>query len=277
MVGVPDDNAFSFALSRLSSPSPTDNHGSPLHSQVPSTSILRSARNPLDTSGSTSHASDNLSLPLPLPPTHSQAAHSPLTTVLGNFNAKEHDRSSPLYLDPPHNLPQKGSMGIARISSGSSGSSERDDVNDRFPSHLHMTRPLSHSHVNVSLDARSSAGPRPSSVTSFFKRTVHRIRRPSGESNTGLGSIRNGGQKGNNADVGRKRPQFARPVVLDLKPEVDPDFLQKQSIMDNLEERLNFAKKLHREAADLKMFYGSGTVAAMEDLRATGKAVPCCL
>ena len=43
--------------------------------------------------------------------------------------------------------------------------------------------------------------------------------------------------------------------------------------MDNLEERLESAKKLHGEVVDLQTFYGSGTVAAMEDLRATGNAV----
>ena len=47
--------------------------------------------------------------------------------------------------------------------------------------------------------------------------------------------------------------------------------------MGNLEELLESAKKLHGEVVDLQTFYGSGTVAAMEDLRATGKAVPRCL
>ena len=180
-------------------------------------------------------------------------------------------------------------MGIARVGSGSSRSSGRDDEDDPRPksksklplraAHSDVPRPLSHTHAHVDarLDARSSAGPRPSSVTSFFRRTVRRVRRPSGELDTGLGTTINGGQKGHNADVKRKRPQLARPVVLDLKPEADLDFFQKQSIMDNLEERLDAAKKLHGEAADLKMFYESETVAAMEELRATGKAVPRCL
>jgi hypothetical protein len=62
---------------------------------------------------------------------------------------------------------------------------------------------------------------------------------------------------------------------VDLKPEADLDFFQKQSIMDNLEECLEAAKKLHGEAADLKKFYESETVAAMEELRATGKVRRC--
>lgn len=126
---------------------------------------------------------------------------------------------------------------------------------------------------NASLDARSS-GPRPPSVTSLFRRTVHRVRRSSGELDTGLGTTGDGGQKGYNADVRGKRPQLPQPVALE---EADLDFFQnlfqKQRIMDYLEERLEFAKKLHGEVVDLQMFYGSGTVAAMRDLRATGKAI----
>ena len=129
------------------------------------------------------------------------------------------------------------------------------------------------SHVDDTLDAPSSAGSRPSSVTNFFRRTVHRVRRPPGESDTGLGITRNRGQKGGDADVRRERPQLARPVVFDSKQEADLGFFQKRSIMDNLEERLKSAKKLHGEVVDLQTFYGSGTVAAMEDLRATGNAV----
>ena len=129
------------------------------------------------------------------------------------------------------------------------------------------------SHVEDNLDARSSAGPRPSSVTNFFRRTVHRIRRPPGESDTGLGTTRNDGQKGGDADVRRKRPQLALPVVFDPKQEADFGFFQKRSIMDNLEERLESAKKLHREVVDLQTYYGSGTVTAMEELRTTGNGI----
>ena len=129
------------------------------------------------------------------------------------------------------------------------------------------------SHVDDNLDAQSSAGPRPSSVTNFLRRTVHRVRRPRGESDTGLGTMRNGVQKGGDADVRRKRPQLSLPVVFDPKQEADFGFFQTRSIMDNLEECLESAKKLHGEVVDLQTFYGSGTVAAMEELRTTGNVV----
>jgi hypothetical protein len=123
--------------------------------------------------------------------------------------------------------------------------------------------------VDVSLDAGSSAGSRPS-VTSLIRRAVHRIKRPSGESNTGFNKTKNGGQEGDNVHVRRNGTQLARPVVLNLKQ-------ADLGIMDNLEERLEAAKKLHGEAVDLQTFYESGTVATMQDLRATGKAVTCYL
>jgi hypothetical protein len=66
--------------------------------------------------------------------------------------------------------------------------------------------------------------------------------------------MRNGEQKGDKVDI------------------------QKQCIiLNNLEERLKAANRLHGEAVALQMLYESGTVATMRDLRATGKAVPCCL
>ena len=302
MVGAPDDNPFSFPPSCPSSSldgpqdgpplvrlrpslSRTDKYGSAITSDVPSTSVRRSAQNPLDTFPSSSHASVNSSLPSSFPsdptgPTYCESppgltpANSP-SAVLVHYNPEEYGGSS---------RAGKGDVGIAKI-----GSSLHGRVRPH-PSRPHSQLPSraaysdvegllshTHAHVDASLDARSSAVPRPSSVTSFFRRTVHRVRRPSGESDTGLCTTTNSGQKRHNADVKRKRPQLARPVVLDLKPEVDPDFLQKQSIMNNLKERLEAAKKLRGEAADLKLFYESGTVAAMEDLRATGKAVPRCL
>jgi hypothetical protein len=52
---------------------------------------------------------------------------------------------------------------------------------------------------------------------------------------------------------------------------------QQRTVLDNLEERLDAAKKLHGEAVDLQMFYESRTVATMKHLRATGEAVSCCL
>ena len=132
-------------------------------------------------------------------------------------------------------------------------------------------------YVAANLDAGTSAGSRSSSVTSFFKRTVHRIRRPSGESDTRSDAMRNGGQKGDNADVRLKGARLARPVLLDLKQEAGSVSFQKASTVPDMEARLKIAKKLHDDAVDLKMFYESRTVANMQDLRATGKAVPYCL
>jgi hypothetical protein len=67
--------------------------------------------------------------------------------------------------------------------------------------------------------------------------------------------------------------KYADEYLLDIAAEIQ----QQSTILNNLEKRLEAAKQLHGEAVDLKMFYEAGTVAAMKDLRATGKAVPRCL
>jgi hypothetical protein len=66
---------------------------------------------------------------------------------------------------------------------------------------------------------------------------------------------------------------YANKYLLDI----DAEIRQQSNLLDNLEERLEAAKKLHGDAVDLKMLYESGTVASMNDLRATGKAVPRCV
>ena len=58
--------------------------------------------------------------------------------------------------------------------------------------------------------------------------------------------------------------------------DIDAEIRQQSAVLDNLEERLEAAKKLHGDAVDLQMLYESGTVASMNDIRATGKAVPLC-
>ena len=77
--------------------------------------------------------------------------------------------------------------------------------------------PPTHTHVDVISDARSH----PSFVTSFFRRSVHRVRQlspsPSGETDTGSDITQNDGQKGDSADVKRKETQLACPAMLDLK------------------------------------------------------------
>jgi hypothetical protein len=63
---------------------------------------------------------------------------------------------------------------------------------------------------------------------------------------------------------------YANKYLLDI----DAEIRQQSTLLDNLEERLEAAKKLHGDADDLQMLYESGTVVSMNDLRTTGKAVP---
>ena len=64
--------------------------------------------------------------------------------------------------------------------------------------------------------------------------------------------------------------EYANKYLLDITTEIR----QQSTVLDNLEERLEAANKLHGEAVDLQMYYESRTVANMNDLRATGKAYP---
>jgi hypothetical protein len=68
----------------------------------------------------------------------------------------------------------------------------------------------------------------------------------------------------------RLSEDYANKYLLDIDAEVR----QQSILLDNLEERLEAAKKLHGDAVDLQLLYESGTVASMNDLRATGKPVP---
>jgi len=63
---------------------------------------------------------------------------------------------------------------------------------------------------------------------------------------------------------------YANKYLLDIDAEVQ----QQSSVLDNLGERLDAAKKLHGKAVDLQKFYESGTVASMNDLRAAGRRSP---
>ena len=66
---------------------------------------------------------------------------------------------------------------------------------------------------------------------------------------------------------------YANKYLLDIDAEIQ----QQSTLLDNLEERLEAAKKLHGDAVDLRMLCESGTVASWNDIRATGKAVSRCL
>ena len=65
---------------------------------------------------------------------------------------------------------------------------------------------------------------------------------------------------------------YANKYLLDI----DAEIRQQTTLLENLEERLKAAKKLHRDAVDLQVFYESGAVASMNDLRATGKVSKVC-
>ena len=67
--------------------------------------------------------------------------------------------------------------------------------------------------------------------------------------------------------------EYANGYLLGISTEIQ----QRSSFLEKFERRLEVATKLHGEVADLRRFYESGTVATMKDLRATSKAVPCCL
>ena len=75
----------------------------------------------------------------------------------------------------------------------------------------------------------SDAGSRTSSVTRFFRRTVHRVRRSSSSlsGDTGSDTTRNDRQKGDNVDVKRNRVELVRRAVSYLKQEADFVFLRK--------------------------------------------------
>ena len=64
--------------------------------------------------------------------------------------------------------------------------------------------------------------------------------------------------------------EYANEYLLDI----DAYIQQQSSFLAKLEMRLEAAKRLRREAAELQMLYESGTVATMKNLRATGKATP---
>jgi Ca2+-transporting ATPase len=234
VVGVPDDNVPSSSSSavpspsldssRLPSTSATDNHAF----LSPITPILRSTRNSLDPLGF-----DNSS-PLP-PPSPTLSAHSGSvrwanSTVLRDNNPEEHDGSSSLYLaPPPHGHRRKSSTGT--VSSVGSGSSTEQDADDGSSFRLSPLR-SAHSDVTSTLpsptvthvDNASDAGSRPSSVTSFFKKTMHRLSpSPSRESVTGSDTTHNDRQRGDNSDTKRKGAELARPAMLDLKQEADLD------------------------------------------------------
>ena len=218
------------------SPSPTDNRPTP---------ILRSAQNPL---GSSSHASDS-----------SHSSHPSLARSSSKSSSIRWAANSTVSRDNNHLCPRRG-----HCRKRNDSSTERDA---EYHSSFRLSPlPSAHSDVTGTLtsptythvDASSDAGSRRLSVTRFFRKTIHRVRRSSsslsGESDTVSNTAQNGGQKG------------------------DFGFSQKQkTVLDNLEGRLEATNKLHGEIVDLRTLYESGTVATMKDFRATGTGVPFCL
>jgi len=62
--------------------------------------------------------------------------------------------------------------------------------------------------------------------------------------------------------------EYADKYLLDIDAEIQ----QQSDVLDKLEGRLEAAKKLRGEAAELRTLYESGTVATMEGFREKGKA-----
>jgi hypothetical protein len=196
------------------------------------TLIHKLPRNSLEPLGSPTHPSDNS--PLPSPPFLTPTAHSSGSFLLANSthdnDPEEHDGSSSSH---PHGHHRTGS--IATVSSIGSSSTERDAEVNSSP--LHSARSDATSTFPfptlTDLHTTSDAGSRPSSMTSFFKTLIHRIRRPSPspsqETDTDSDTTRiesNDGQKGDNEDVKCKGAELARPTenesptsVLRLPPE----------------------------------------------------------
>ena len=244
VVGVQDDNTPSSSSSAIPSPSldssrlppspsATDNHAY----LSPITPILKSTRNSLDPLSSPTHTSDNSSLAPPPSPTLSAYSSGSVrwanSTILRDNNPEEHDGSSSLFLaPPPHGHRRKSSTGT--VSSIGSVSTTEQDADDNSSFRLSPLR-SAHSDVTSTLpsptfthvDTTSDAGSRPSSVTSFFKKTMHHVRRPSPspsrETDIGSDTTHNDGQKGDNADSKGKGAELARPAMLDLKQEADLD------------------------------------------------------
>ena len=67
--------------------------------------------------------------------------------------------------------------------------------------------------------------------------------------------------------------EYAYRYLLDISDEIK----QQSFLLEKLKGRLEAAKKLRGEAIDLQKLYESGTVATMNDLRATGNAASYCL
>jgi Ca2+-transporting ATPase len=244
VVGVPEDNNHPIPTHILP-PQSSDASRLPLgHATLPAdnqgflslpTPILRSARNSLDAFGSAT--SDTSSLQPPPSPTLSARSSGSIrfatSTALRDNNPDEHDALSSLNLlaPPSRRHHRKGSVGT--VSSVGSSSTERDiEDNQSFrlspvrsaQSDAPSTLPSpTYTHVDPGPDVIS----RPSSAASFFRKTLHRVRRgspsPSGETDTGSDTTRSETQKGDSADVKRKGPEIARPPLLDLKQEADLD------------------------------------------------------
>jgi hypothetical protein len=64
--------------------------------------------------------------------------------------------------------------------------------------------------------------------------------------------------------------EYASRYLLDISDEIQ----QQSFFLDELEESLEAAKKLHKEAVKLQTLYKSETVATWEDLRLAGRQPP---
>ena len=246
IVRVPHEDNPSFSLS-LPSPS----LDSPCFEQRPNKPNQRQ-RSPLPKDN---HANLNSHLSSPIPVLR-LARNSP--DVSGSLSHAS-DNSSPLPHPSPTYSPHSPHSSSIRWMTKSKVS--RDNTPSR---HVYRRKRRKRSSTGSAHDvtnafpsthSNGSDGDGGSRSTNFFKRTVHSRRSsssPRGESreiDTGSVTTRNDVLKG--------------------------DIVDQSTVLDNLEGRLEAAKKLHGDSVDLRMLYESGTVATIKDLRMTGKQVPC--
>ena len=246
IVGVPhDDNpSFSFSL-------PSPSLDSPCFEQRPNNPNSQRYHSP---SPKDNHANLNGHLSSPIPVLRS-ARDSP--DVSGSLSHAS-DNSSPLPHPSQTYSPHSSSICWMTKSKVSRDNTPSPHVYRRKRRKRSLTG-SAHSDVTNAFPSTHSGsdGDGGSRSTNFFKRTVHSRRSsssPRGESretDTGSVTTRNDVLKG--------------------------DIVDQSTVLDNLEGRLEAAKKLHGDSVDLQMLYESGTVATIKDLRMTGKQVPCYL
>ena len=232
--------------------------------------------------------SDYISYSYPSPTLSDYISYFLTTTALRDNCPEEHDGSSSLFLaTPPHGHRGKGSIGtVSGIGSGSTTEQVADNNSSFRLSPLHTA----HSDVANTLSSTTNTQPPPDKLQSTLSSWLKNINK--------LDSLINRLHQLASSAPTDHRPQLLNKVVglramfkkqqerciefLRLSEDyadkylldIDAEIRQQSTLLDNLEERLEAAKKLHGDAVELQILYESGTVASMNDLRTKGKAVP---